>query len=46
MILTPDGREAHEIGAEGGAEDAAGIGRDAGARIRDKAGARFFEGWT
>lgn len=45
MILTPDGREAHEISGEGKAGDAAEIGRDAGARIRDKAGPDFFDGW-
>ena len=45
MILTPDGREAHEIEAEGRADDAARIGADAGLRIREKAGARFFDGW-
>jgi len=46
MILTPDGREAHEIEAEGFVHDAAGLGADAGERIRRKAGARFFDGWS
>jgi hydroxymethylbilane synthase len=46
MILSPDGREVHEIRAEGKASDADALGRDAGLRIRDKAGARFFDGWS
>ncbi|MBO6717302.1 MAG: hydroxymethylbilane synthase [Rhizobiaceae bacterium] len=46
MILTPDGAEAHEIDAEGPAAEAAAIGSKAGADIRDRAGALFFESWT
>lgn len=46
MILTPDGSEAHEVSASGVASDAMRLGADAGARIRDRAGARFFESWT
>ena len=46
MVLTPDGREAHEIDADGKATDAAAIGADAGMRIRARAGARFFETWA
>lgn len=46
MILSPDGRQVHEIDAEGDAGDAAAIGGDAGARIRASAGANFFEGWV
>lgn len=46
LILTPDGRETHEIGGEGRTADAARIGAEAGAAIRQKAGARFFDGWT
>ena len=45
MILTPDGREVHEIEADGRAADAARIGAEAGQRIRDKAGPGFFAGW-
>ena len=45
MILTPDGREAHEIEAEGHAGEAAVIGARAGAEIRASAGAGFFDGW-
>ena len=46
MILTPDGREVHEIAAEGKASDAAALGLDAGSRIREKAGPRFFDSWS
>ncbi len=46
MILTPDGREAHDISVEGLATDAAAIGSRAGAEIRGRAGTRFFEGWV
>ncbi|WP_163265474.1 hydroxymethylbilane synthase [Chelativorans alearense] len=45
MILTPDGREAHEIAGEGEVADAAKVGAEAGARIREKAGSHFFQGW-
>ena len=46
MILSPDGREVHEIEAEGEAAEAARIGAEAGRRIRDKAGPGFFAGWA
>ena len=46
LILTPDGREAHEAFGEGPARDAATIGRQAGETVRAKAGASFFEGWS
>ena len=46
MILSPDGREVHEIEAGGDAADAARIGAEAGRRIRDKAGPGFFAGWA
>jgi hydroxymethylbilane synthase len=45
-ILTPDGVEAHEVAAAGDVSDAALLGADAGARVRQKAGERFFEGWS
>ncbi|MBI1622097.1 hydroxymethylbilane synthase [Aquamicrobium zhengzhouense] len=45
MILTPDGTEVHEIEAEGAINEAAALGAKAGARIREKAGTQFFEGW-
>ena len=46
MILTPDGREAHEVEAAGPATEAAWLGADAGQRVRAKAGTRFFDGWS
>jgi hydroxymethylbilane synthase len=46
MVLTPDGCECHEISRNGRAADAGTIGREAGAAIRDKAGARFFDSWV
>jgi hydroxymethylbilane synthase len=46
MILSPDGRQVHEIRAEGRAGDAAAIGAKAGADIRDRAGPTFFESWS
>ena len=44
--LTPDGRECHEISRTGSTADAETIGREAGAAIRGKAGARFFDSWV
>jgi hydroxymethylbilane synthase len=46
MILKPDGSETHAIAGEGEASEAEAIGRDAGARIRAKAGPDFFSDWT
>jgi len=46
MVLTPDGRECHEISRTGSTADAETIGREAGAAIRGKAGARFFDSWV
>lgn len=45
MVLTPDGKEVHQIEAGGHVKDAFSIGLNAGERIREKAGTRFFEGW-
>jgi len=45
MILTPDGRQSHEISAEGAVADARSIGHDAGVRIRAMAGEDFFQSW-
>ncbi|WP_157016584.1 hydroxymethylbilane synthase [Mesorhizobium xinjiangense] len=45
LILTPDGSVSHDISAEGRAGDAAKIGREAGERVRAKAGSSFFETW-
>ena len=46
MILSPDGRQVHEIRREGKADDARAIGLQAGADIRARAGSQFFESWT
>jgi hydroxymethylbilane synthase len=45
LIITPDGTTWHEIAAEGRVADAAAIGAQAGADVREKAGTQFFEGW-
>lgn len=45
LVLTPDGRQSHEISDQGPASDAALIGARAAARIREKAGADFFTSW-
>ena len=42
-ILTPDGRDFHETAREGVPSDAAAMGWDAGAELRDRAGPGFFE---
>lgn len=46
MILTPDGRDAHEVRSEGAIADAAHLGRGAGEDVRARAGEGFFEGWS
>lgn len=46
LILTPDGREAHEASGEGPASEAEAIGRRAGDAVRAKAGPGFFDGWS
>lgn len=45
LILKPDGSEWHEIVAEGPADEAERIGRQAGDEVRGRAGPEFFEGW-
>lgn len=45
MILTPDGTTAHSIAREGGAAEAADLGRMAGEKLRGEAGTGFFESW-
>ena len=42
-ILTPDGRDSHETAREGASSDAAAMGADAGAELRNRAGPGFFE---
>lgn len=46
VILTPDGSQSHSVEIEGSADDAARLGRTAGAMIREKAGSGFFADWT
>lgn len=46
LIVTPDGTAAHEISASGATSDAGRIGLQAGAEIRARAGAAFFESWA
>jgi hydroxymethylbilane synthase len=46
MIITPDGREAHETRLEGGEGDAAAIGAEAAERLKRAAGPGFFESWA
>ncbi|MCR4267227.1 hydroxymethylbilane synthase [Nitratireductor sp. ZSWI3] len=46
MVLSPDGQEVHEIAVDGKVADAVRIGADAGAAVRRKAGAGFFDGWS
>ncbi|CAN0655094.1 MULTISPECIES: hydroxymethylbilane synthase [Nitratireductor] len=45
LVLTPDGREVHDIETEGRAADAVRLGAEAGAAVREKAGTRFFDSW-
>jgi hydroxymethylbilane synthase len=45
MVLTPDGATFHDIRMHGTAADATLLGADAGAQIRRRAGAGFFESW-
>jgi hydroxymethylbilane synthase len=45
LVITPDGKDMHEIAADGAVGDAAAIGRAAGEALRAKAGARFFDSW-
>lgn len=46
MILSPDGRQVHDIVMEGSAQHAEALGRQAGEAIRAKAGSQFFAGWS
>ena len=46
MILTPDGSVWHDIRREGSVSDAAALGADAGADVRDRAGSGFFDSWA
>jgi hydroxymethylbilane synthase len=46
LVITPDGKRAHDVSAEGLAADGAAIGRAAGEKLRRNAGAHFFDGWS
>lgn len=46
MILTPDGSDVREVARSGLGKDAAAIGTEAGADVRARAGAHFFDGWN
>jgi hydroxymethylbilane synthase len=46
LIISPDGKQSHEVKAEGLALDAADIGTDAARMVRVKAGETFFDGWV
>ena len=46
LIISPDGRESHEVRLDGQAMDAADIGTEAARRVRAEAGAKFFDGWA
>ncbi|WP_263625718.1 hydroxymethylbilane synthase [Stappia indica] len=43
LILSPDGREAHETEREGPAAQAAALGQDAGAELKRRGGPNFFK---
>lgn len=45
-VLTPDGRVSHDITMDGRTSDPRALGEQAGAAIRERAGAAFFESWT
>ena len=46
MILTPDGKEVHEIEDHGKLPEAATIGKRAGETVRARAGTAFFDSWN
>ena len=46
MILTPDGRQAHELSVSGTVETAVETGRGAGEQLRATAGDGFFASWA
>ena len=46
MILTPDGKEVHEIEDQGKLPEAATIGKRAGETVRARAGTAFFDSWN
>ncbi len=46
MVLTTDGKEAHEVRRSGTVSEAVQIGKDAGAAVRAVAGPHFFADWV
>jgi hydroxymethylbilane synthase len=46
VILSPDGKQSHNVSSDGLAANAAEIGRAAGEKLRRNAGAHFFDGWN
>lgn len=46
VIISPDGRQSHNVSSDGLVADAAAIGKAAGEKLRRNAGAHFFDGWS
>jgi hydroxymethylbilane synthase len=46
VIISPDGRQSHNVSSEGQAADGAEIGKAAGEKLRRNAGPHFFDGWS
>ncbi|AZO10691.1 MULTISPECIES: hydroxymethylbilane synthase [unclassified Mesorhizobium] len=46
LIISPDGRESHDVRLDGQATAAAEIGAEAARTVRARAGAKFFDGWA
>ncbi|MDF1608223.1 hydroxymethylbilane synthase [Hoeflea sp. YIM 152468] len=46
LILTPDGTVWHETRASGAVSEASALGAEAGAEVRGRAGASFFDSWV
>jgi hydroxymethylbilane synthase len=46
LIISPDGRHAHEVEIEGQSFEAASLGMEAARIVRDRAGPRFFDSWV
>jgi hydroxymethylbilane synthase len=46
LILTPDGRQSHDVALEGLAMEAEAIGREAARIVRGEAGPDFFSSWA
>jgi hydroxymethylbilane synthase len=46
VILSPDGKQSHNVSSDGLAANAAEIGRAVGEKLRRNACAHFFDGWN